>query len=54
MLGRMSTGTPPTEFKFTHLLLSAPVTLVNETPAKKDHGMLEQQAGIQVKNVPEP
>jgi hypothetical protein len=50
----MSTGTPPTEFKFTHLLLSAPVTLVTETAAEKDHGMLEQQAGIQGKTAAEP
>jgi hypothetical protein len=50
----MSTGTPPTEFEFPHLLLSAPVTLVTETPAKKDHGMLEQQAGVQAESAAEP
>jgi hypothetical protein len=50
----MSTRTPPTEFKFTHLLLSAPVTLVTETLAKKCHGMLEQQAGVQAESAAEP
>jgi hypothetical protein len=30
------------------------VTLVTEKPAEKDHGMLEQQAGIQAKTAAEP
>jgi hypothetical protein len=46
----MSTGTPPTEFEFSPLLISLPVTFVTERPAKKDSMMLEQQAGIQAKN----
>jgi hypothetical protein len=50
----MSTGTPPTEFEFSPLLISAPVTLVTESPAKKDRMMLEQQAGIQAKTSAEP
>jgi hypothetical protein len=50
----MSTGTPPTEFEFSPLLISSPVTLVTERLAKKDRMMLEQQAGIQAKNPAEP
>jgi hypothetical protein len=50
----MSTGTPPTEFEFSPLLISSPVTLVTEKPAKKDCMMLEQQAGIQAKTAAEP
>jgi hypothetical protein len=46
----MSMGTPPTEFEFSPLLISTPVTLVTERPAEKDRLMLEQQAGIQAKN----
>jgi hypothetical protein len=47
----MSTGTPPTEFEFSPLLISPPVILDIERPAKKDRMMIEQQAGIQAKNV---
>jgi hypothetical protein len=54
MWGRMSTGTPPTEFEFSPLLISPLVTLVTERPAKKDLSMLEQQAGIQAKTLAEP
>jgi hypothetical protein len=43
----MSMGTPPTEFEFPQLLLTPLVTFVAEKPAKKDHGMLEQQARVQ-------
>jgi hypothetical protein len=50
----MSTGTPPTEFEFSPLLISTPVTLVMEKLDKKDHLMLEQQAGIQAKTAAEP
>jgi hypothetical protein len=50
----MSTGTPPTEFEFSPLLISAPVTLVTEKLDKKDRMMLEQQAGIQAKTAAEP
>jgi hypothetical protein len=49
----MSTGTPPTEFEFSPLLISTPQTLVTERPAKKDCMMLEHQAGIQAKNAAE-
>jgi hypothetical protein len=49
----MSTGTPPTEFEFSPLLISPPVILVIERPAKKDRMMLEQQAGIQAKTAAE-
>jgi hypothetical protein len=54
MQGRMSTGTPPTEFEFSPLLLLAPVTLVTEKLDKKDRMMLEQQAGIQAKTAAKP
>jgi hypothetical protein len=54
MRGRMSTGTPPTEFEFSPLLLSPPVTHVTEKLDKKDRMMLEQQAGIQAKTAAEP
>jgi hypothetical protein len=50
----MSTGTPPTEFEFSPLLISPPVTLVTEKLDKKDRMMLEQQAGIQAKTAAEP
>jgi hypothetical protein len=50
----MSTGTPPTEFEFSPLLISPPVALGTERPAKKDGMMLEQQAGIQAKTAAEP
>jgi hypothetical protein len=50
----MSTGTPPTEFEFSPLLLSPPVTLVTEKVDNKDRLMLEQQAGIQAKTAAEP
>jgi hypothetical protein len=50
----MSTRTPPTEFGFSPLLLSSPVTLVTEKLDKKDRMMLEQQAGIQAKTASEP
>jgi hypothetical protein len=50
----MSTGTPPTEFGFSPLLISPPVTLVTEKLDKKDRGMLEQQAGIKAKTAAEP
>jgi hypothetical protein len=50
----MSTGTPPTEFEFSLLLISAPLTLVTEKLDKKDRMMLEQQAGIQAKNAALP
>jgi hypothetical protein len=50
----MSTGTPPTEFEFSPLLISPPVTLVTENLDKKDCMMLEQQAGIQAKTAAEP
>jgi hypothetical protein len=43
----MSTGTPPTEFEFSPLLISPPVTLVTEKLDKKDPMMPEQQAGFQ-------
>jgi hypothetical protein len=43
----MSTGTPSTEFEFSPMLISNPVTLVTEMLDKKDRMMLEQQAGIQ-------
>jgi hypothetical protein len=49
----MLTGRPPTEFEFSPLLISPPGTLVTERPTKKDHSMLEQQAGIQAKNAAE-
>jgi hypothetical protein len=54
MRGRMSTGTPPTEFEFSPLLISPPVTLVTKKLDKKDRMMLEQQAGIQAKTAAEP
>jgi hypothetical protein len=54
MLGSMSTGTPPTEFEFSPLLISPPGTLVTEKLDKKDRMMLEQQAGIQAKTAAEP
>jgi hypothetical protein len=50
----MSTGTPPTEFEFSPLLISLPVTLVTEKLDKKDRMMLEQQVGIQAKTAAEP
>jgi hypothetical protein len=50
----MSTGTPPTEFEFSPLLISPLVTLVTEKVDKKDSMMLEQQAGIQAKTAAEP
>jgi uncharacterized protein YciI len=50
----MSTGTPPTEFEFSPLLISPPLTLVTEKLDKKDRMMLEQQAGIQFKTAAEP
>jgi hypothetical protein len=50
----MLTGTPPTEFEFSPLLISPPVTLVTEKLDKKDSGMLEKQAGIQAKTGAEP
>jgi hypothetical protein len=43
----MLTGTPPTEFEFSPMLISPPVTLVTEMLDKKDGMMLEQQAGIE-------
>jgi hypothetical protein len=54
MRGRLSTGTPPTEFEFYPLSISFLGTLVTEWPAKKDLMMLEQQAGIQAKTAAEP
>jgi hypothetical protein len=54
MWGRMSTGTPPTEFEFSPLSISPLGRLVTERPAKKDSMMLEQQAGIQAKTAAEP
>jgi hypothetical protein len=50
----MSPGTPPTESKFSPLLISPPVTLVTEKLDKKDCRMLEQQAGIQAKTAAKP
>jgi hypothetical protein len=50
----MSTGTPPTEFEFSPLLITPLVTLVTEKLDKKDRMMLEQQAGIQAKTAAEP
>jgi hypothetical protein len=50
----MSMGTPPTEFEFSPLSISPPVTLVTQKLDKKDRMMLEQQAGIQSKNAAEP
>jgi hypothetical protein len=50
----MSTGTPPTEFEFSPLLISPAVTLGTEKLDKKDSMMLEQQAGIQAKTAAEP
>jgi hypothetical protein len=50
----MSTETPPTEFEFSPLLISPPVTLVTEKLDKKDRMMLKQQAGIQAKTAAEP
>jgi hypothetical protein len=47
MWDHMSTGTAPTEFEFSPLLISPPVTLVTEELDKKDRMMLEQQAGNQ-------
>jgi hypothetical protein len=54
MRGRMSTGTPPTEFEFSPLSISPPGTLVTENLDKKDCMMLEQQAGIQAKTAAKP
>jgi hypothetical protein len=54
MRGRISTGTSPTEFEFSSLLVSLPVTLVTKRPAKKDRMMLEQQAGIQAQTAAKP
>jgi hypothetical protein len=54
MRGRMSTGTPPTEFEFSPLSLAISVTLVTERPAEKGASRLEQQAGIQAKTAAEP
>jgi hypothetical protein len=54
MRGRMSMGTPPTEFEFSHLSISPLGTLVTERPAEKDRSMLEQPAGIQAKTADEP
>jgi general stress protein YciG len=53
-VGRMSTGTPPTEFEFSPLSISPPGTLVTEKLAEKDSTMLEQQAGIQAKTAADP
>jgi hypothetical protein len=50
----MSTGTPPTEFEFSPLLISPPVTLVTEKLDKKDRRMHKQQVGIQAKTAAEP
>jgi hypothetical protein len=47
-------GTPPTEFEFSPLVISALVTLFTEKLDKKDRMMLEQQAGIQAKTAAEP
>jgi hypothetical protein len=54
MPGRMSTGTPPTEFEFSPLSISPLGRLVTERPAEKDRMMLEQQAVIQAKTAAEP
>jgi hypothetical protein len=54
MWGRISTGTPPTEFEFSPLLISFPGTLVTKGPAEKDRLMLEQKTGIQAKTAAEP
>jgi hypothetical protein len=54
MLVRISTGTPPTEFEFSPLLISPPVTLFTEKLDKKDRMMLGQRAGIQAKTEAEP
>jgi hypothetical protein len=54
MRGRMSMGTPPTEFEFSPLSISPLGTLVTERQAEKDRSMLEQQAGIEAKNAAEP
>jgi hypothetical protein len=54
MRGRMSMGTPPTEFEFSPLLISPLGPLITERPAEKDRSMLEQPAGIQAKNPDEP
>jgi hypothetical protein len=54
MRGRMLMGTPPTEFEFSPLSISPPVTLVTEKLDKKDCVMLEQQAGVQAKTAAEP
>jgi hypothetical protein len=50
----MSTEKPPTEFEFSPLLISPPVTLVTEKLDKKDRMMLAQQAGIQAKTAAKP
>jgi hypothetical protein len=50
----MLTGTPSTEFEFSPLLISPPVTLVTKKLDKKDLSILEQQAGIQAKTSAEP
>jgi uncharacterized protein YciI len=50
----MLTGTPPTEFEFSPLLISSPMTLGTEKLDKKDRMMLEQQAGIQAITAAEP
>jgi hypothetical protein len=54
MRGHMSTGTTPTEFEFSPLLISPLGRLVTERPAEKDRSMLEQQVGIQAKRAAEP
>jgi hypothetical protein len=54
MPGRMSTGTPPTEFEFSPLSISPLGRLVTERSAEKDCSMLEKQAGIKAKNTAEP
>jgi hypothetical protein len=54
MQGRMSMGTPPTEFEFSPLLISPLETIVTKKLDKKDRSMLEQPVGIQTKNADEP
>jgi uncharacterized protein YciI len=47
-------GDTSNRVRVSPLLISPPVTLVTERPAKKDRMMIEQQAGIQAKNAAEP
>jgi hypothetical protein len=50
----MSTGTPPTEFEYSPLLIAPPGTLVTEKLAKEVRTMLEQHNRRESKPKPQP